>query len=157
MAALEALDRVRRMGGGRAAWEGRAPRSSAEVVYTGSGNDTRDPKRLGISLGEITDRFGWAAQLDVGELLGRWPQLVGADVAEHCVPEVCDPPKLVVRASSTTWATQLRLMQQMLLDRLERELGRRVIDDIEIVGPVQKSWKRGRRSVKGRGPRDTYG
>ena len=77
--------------------------------------------------------------------------------SEMCIRDRCEPPKLTVRASSTTWATQLRLMRDMLLDRLERELGRRVIDDIEIIGPKQKSWKKGRRSVPGRGPRDTYG
>lgn len=161
VAVLEALDRVRRMGDGADLATGakRSWRSftRAEVVYSGPGKDPRDPQKLGISLATLTKKFGWETQLDVGELMGRWPQLVGANVAEHCVPVVCEPPKLVVRASSSTWATQMRVMSMMLLDRLEKELGRRIIDEIEILGPTQKSWKRGRRSVKGRGPRDTYG
>ena len=168
LAALEALDRVRRMGDGSDTARQFAGRSSrvpggllasrrAEVRYTAAGTDERDPHTLGADLQVLTEKFGWRSSLDVGALLGNWPGLVGQNVAEHCVPEVCEPPKLVVRASSTTWATQLRLMKTALLDRLERELGRRVIDDIEILGPAQRSWKKGKRSVKGRGPRDTYG
>lgn len=161
VAVLEALDRVRRMGAGgdRPARLGRSSYASkrAEVVFSGAGPDARDPQKLGGSLAELTARFGWETQLEVGELMGRWPELVGQNVAEHCVPVTCEPPRLVIRASSTTWATQMRVMTTMLLDRLEKELGRRVIDEIDILGPMQKSWKHGRRSVKGRGPRDTYG
>ncbi|MYM20173.1 DUF721 domain-containing protein [Brevibacterium sp. 5221] len=161
IAALEALDRVRRMGDVAAGrYTGslrRTVRSIAEVSYTGAGADARDPKPLVAEIRTLTQARGWRASLDVGALMGRWPELVGQDVAAHCEPETCDPPALVVRASSTTWATQLRLMSQALLDRLERELGRRVIDEITILGPAQRSWKHGRRSVRGRGPRDTYG
>lgn len=159
-AALEALDRVRRMGSVQARYSGsvrRVPRGIREPEYSGPREDPRDPKRLAADLSALTEARGWTSSMDVGSLLGRWPELVGQNIAQHCVPELCEPPKLTVRASSTTWATQLRLMRDMLLDRLERELGRRVIDDIEIVGPKRKSWKRGRRSVRGRGPRDTYG
>ncbi len=161
IAALEALDRVRRMGDvGAVRYTGslrRTVRTVTEVSYTGAGADARDPKPLFAEISALTKQRGWQSSLDVGALLGRWPELVGVDVAAHCQPETCDPPALVVRASSTTWATQLRLMSQALLDRLERELGRRIIDDITILGPAQKSWKHGRRSVRGRGPRDTYG
>lgn len=159
-AALEALDRVRRMANVQRGYTGsvrRTVRTVAEATYTSAGTDPRDPQTLGAQLERLLKNRGWQTSLDVGALLGRWSELVGPDVAAHCTPEVCDPPKLVIRASSTTWATQLRLMTQPLLARLERELGRRVIDDIEIIGPTQKSWKHGRRAVRGRGPRDTYG
>ncbi|MCQ9368676.1 DciA family protein [Brevibacterium sp. 50QC2O2] len=161
LAALEALDRVRRMGeGSRPGYSGsfrRTPRGIREPQYSGAGADARDPRKLADDLAVLTRDYGWRTQLDVGMLLGSWPRLVGPEVAEHCEPVKIDPPKLTVRASSTTWATQLKIMTFSLLDRLERELGHRVIDDIEILGPKQKSWSHGRRSIKGRGPRDTYG
>lgn len=161
VAALEALDRVRRMGQvDRPGYTGgirRIPAGVRDPEYSSAGSDARDPKTIGDGLAALTRDHGWRTQLDVGTLLGSWPRLVGPDVASHCRPERIEPPKLTVRASSTTWATQLRIMSNTLLDKLERELGHRAIDDIEILGPVQKSWKHGRRSVKGRGPRDTYG
>lgn len=159
-AALEALDRIRRMADSdfRPLFRSTRTRSGpAEPVYTGAKADPRDPQPLRAGLGRIAREHGWSTSLDVGAVLGRWPELVGPDVAAHCSVEKFEPPVLVVRASSTTWATQLRIMTTLLLDRFERELGSRVVEELTVLGPTQRSWKRGRRSVAGRGPRDTYG
>ncbi|GAA4282564.1 hypothetical protein GCM10022261_00950 [Brevibacterium daeguense] len=128
-----------------------------EPVYSGTGADPRDPQPLRTGLETVAQKHGWGTSLEVGAVIGRWHDLVGPHVAAHCSPEKFEPPVLVVRASSTTWATQLRIMTRDLLDRLERELGSRVVEELTILGPTQRSWKHGRRSVAGRGPRDTYG
>lgn len=173
-ASLEALDRIRRMAGhepamrsGAREWTMRRRDEGAsaedrvgiagQITYSKSGKDPRDPRSLGRVFGGIIGRRGWTTSLDVGQVTGRWHELVGPDIAAHCTVERFEPPALVVRASSTTWATQLKIMREAILDRLERELGRRVVEEIEILGPVQRSFTRGRRSVKGRGPRDTWG
>ena len=61
---------------------------------------------------------GWQSDVKVGSVMGRWPQVVGADVAEHSEPVTFDEGVLTVRASSTAWATQLRLMASSILGRL---------------------------------------
>lgn len=161
IAALEALDRIRRMADPdlRVTYRGRSRDRTgpAEPVYSKAGTDPRDPQPLGTGLTAIARRNGWQSSLEVGAVMGRWPELVGESVAAHCSPEKFEPPALVIRASSTTWATQLRIMTVDLLDRLERELGSRIVEEITVLGPTQRSWKKGRRSVAGRGPRDTYG
>jgi predicted nucleic acid-binding Zn ribbon protein len=128
-----------------------------QVAYTGSGTDPRDPRSVGGLFAKLAHRRGWESSLDVAQVTSRWPELVGPDVAAHCVVERFEPPTLVVRTSSTTWATQLRILKDGLLDKIERQMGRRVVEDIEIHGPVQRSFTRGRKSVRGRGPRDTWG
>ena len=59
----------------------------------------------------ITER-GWETPAAVGGVMGRWPQIVGEDLAKHCVPERYDEDERVlsVRCDSTAWATQLRLL-----------------------------------------------
>ena len=177
-AALEALDRARRMadiaprpgagyrGGGPRSGDGRMDAADrgggrhgglGEVAYTGAGRDPRDPRPLAGLFSKLASKRGWETSLDVAQVTSRWPDLVGHDVAAHCTVERFDPPTLVVRTSSTTWATQLRILKDGLLDKIEREMGRRVVEDIEIHGPAQRSFTRGRKSVKGRGPRDTWG
>ena len=172
-AALEALDRARRMadiearpGSGRWRGGGDGRRDAADrdphgrpgqVAYTGSGTDPRDPRSVGGLFAKLAHRRGWESSLDVAQVTSRWPELVGPDVAAHCVVERFEPHTLVVRTSSTTWATQLRILKDGLLDKIERQMGRRVVEDIEIHGPVQRSFTRGRKSVRGRGPRDTWG
>ena len=91
-------------------------------------------------------------------VFGRWAEIVGAEVADHCKPETLVDGKLVVRTDATAWATQLKLMAPTLVRRLNEELGHGTVTVIDVLGPHLPSWKRGPRSVRdGRGPRDTYG
>jgi predicted nucleic acid-binding Zn ribbon protein len=64
---------------------------------------------------------------------------------------------LVVQADSTAWATELRLLAPTLVRRLNEDLGAGTVVAVKVLGPGTPSWKRGRLSVRGRGPRDTYG
>lgn len=116
-----------------------------------------DPELLGDTLRRFVDDHGWDLDLRVQQVFGRWPQIVGAEVGAHCVPEHLADGKLVVRTDSTAWATQLRLLAPVLLRRIGDELGPAVVTDLDIVGPRAPSWTRGRLKVRGRGPRDTYG
>ena len=159
VAALEALDRVRRMEATEAKYirSRRRSRLRGEVVYSGAGTDRRDPSRVSSVLGTLIADRGWEASIDIGKVLGRWPELVGPQVAMHCTPVDFSPPVLIISADSTTWATQLRVLRPTILRKLEAGLGSRTITEIEIRGPQGRSFKRGRRSVPGRGPRDTFG
>ena len=100
---------------------------------------------------------GWSPRLTDGAVLGRWPELVGPDVAEHCTPVALRDGELVLQAESTAWATQLRTLQRQLLARLAAAVGPNVVRRIRVVGPSAPSWRHGPRHVRGRGPRDTYG
>ena len=64
---------------------------------------------------------------------------------------------LTVSAESTAWATQLRMVQAQLLAKIAAAVGDGVVTSLKIQGPVAPSWRKGNRSVPGRGPRDTYG
>ncbi len=125
---------------------------------SGSHPDERDPQLLDLTLGRLVDDHGWELDLRVHGVFGRWPELVGAEVAAHCTPESFADGKLVVRTDSTAWATQLKLLAPTVVRRLNEELGHGTVALIEVVGPHLPSWKKGPRSVRdGRGPRDTYG
>jgi predicted nucleic acid-binding Zn ribbon protein len=63
----------------------------------------------------------------------------------------------VVRADSTTWAANLRLLTPQLLARLEADVGAGVVREVTVLGPSGPHWAKGPRRVRGRGPRDTYG
>jgi predicted nucleic acid-binding Zn ribbon protein len=100
---------------------------------------------------------GWSPRLTEGAVLGRWAELVGPDIADHCTPLQLRDGELVLQAESTAWATQLRTLQRQLLARLAVAVGKDVVRRIKVVGPSAPSWRHGPRHVRGRGPRDTYG
>ena len=125
--------------------------------WSGSGPDDRDPQPFGRVVSRVSMDRGWSSRLTDATVLGRWPQLVGADVADHCTPVSLRDGELTLQAESTAWATQLRTLQRQLLTRLSAAVGPDVVRRIRVVGPSGPSWRHGPRHVRGRGPRDTYG
>lgn len=122
------------------------------------GASGRDPKLLGDQISSFVAERGWEADISIGNVIGRWPQIVGPDIAAHSHPVEFVEGVLTVRTESTAWATQLRLLSSTLLGRLAGEVGEGVVTDVRIVGPSAPSWSKGYlRASKGRGPRDTYG
>ncbi|WP_130345352.1 DUF721 domain-containing protein [Herbihabitans rhizosphaerae] len=142
---------------------GRGPRRAAgggsrrRRRWSGAQADERDPQPLGRLAARIAVDRGWNGRLAGGQVFGRWSALVGADVAKHATPISLRDGELTVRAESTAWATQLRILQRQLIVKIAKGVGDGVVKKIKVQGPSAPSWRHGPRHVRGRGPRDTYG
>jgi predicted nucleic acid-binding Zn ribbon protein len=112
---------------------------------------------VGDAVREFLVSNGLDQRQQVARVLEGWSGLVGQDVAAHVVVESFDQGHLLLRADSTTWANQMRLLQATLERRLTQELGEGAVASITVLGPDAPSWRFGTRRVPGRGPRDTYG
>lgn len=158
-AAAAALARARAAARAKGLRPGLRPKRRTKDVPVGERFTAgRDPKLLGDQLDQFVAERGWAVDVAVGAVIGRWPQIVGAEIAQHCAPVEFADGVLTVRADSTAWATQLRLLSSSLLARLAEDVGEGTVAEIRVVGPGAPSWSRGGRRVQdGRGPRDTYG
>ena len=117
----------------------------------------RDPLGLGKVVGRLVAERGWTSPVAVGSVMAEWATLVGPEISAHCTPESFTDTTLHVRCDSTAWATQLRLLSISLLEKFRTELGDGVVTSIQVLGPAAPSWRKGGRTVNGRGPRDTYG
>ncbi|MGY5319552.1 DUF721 domain-containing protein [Neomicrococcus lactis] len=120
-------------------------------------SDARDPQGLGGIMKNLVQDRGWNAPVAVGSVMTRWEELVGADIAAHCKPVSFDNGIVVIRTDSTSWASQMRILNHQLLKVFSEKLGGGVVREIKVLGPTAPSWRKGMRTVKGRGPRDTYG
>lgn len=136
----------------------RTPRpDTGDPQFSGAHADPRDPHSLEATIGELISEGGWSEELRVHGVFARWGALVGAEIAAHAQPVSLADGHLEVRTDTTAWATQLKLLAPELLKRLNEQLGEGTVVIIEVRGPNAPSWSRGKRRVKGRGPRDTYG
>ena len=117
----------------------------------------RDPIAAGDTLDTLIKDFKWTHELGEAELFNSWSKVVGDATAAKSTPESLEKGVLSVRCSSTAWATQLRLMSESILERLKTDFPDLEIVEIKLLGPASPNFKRGQRSVPGRGPRDTYG
>ncbi|MFJ2646061.1 DUF721 domain-containing protein [Streptomyces sp. NPDC087420] len=129
-------------------------------LRSGARADGRDPLPLGAAISRLITERGWEAPAAVGGVMGRWPQIVGDDVAKHCVPQKYEEDErvLTVQCDSTAWATQLRLLAPRLVARLNEDLGHGTVRVIKVLGPTGPPQRYGRLRAPGsKGPGDTYG
>ncbi|AJE84014.1 hypothetical protein SLNWT_3638 [Streptomyces albus] len=135
-------------------------------LRSGARADGRDPLPLGAAINRLITERGWETPAAVGGVMGRWPQIVGPDLARHCVPvsyqdDAGDPATdrvLTVRCDSTAWATQLRLLAPQLVARLNEDLGHGTVRLIKVQGPGTGPRRYGSLRAPGsKGPGDTYG
>ncbi|MEQ7127554.1 DciA family protein [Actinopolymorpha sp. B11F2] len=149
---------MRTSGSGGRATRGRGRARGDRSTRSGAAPDDRDPQLLDNTIDRLVNDRGWATDVAVAGAIARWDQIVGPDVAAHCRAERYADTELTVRADSTAWATQVRLLAPSLVKRLNQELGDNTVTRVTVLGPTAPSWRRGPRSVRdGRGPRDTYG
>ncbi|MET4782810.1 DciA family protein [Glaciihabitans sp. UYNi722] len=132
----------------------RAKREPGSSIPFGNG---RDPEGLGSIVDALTTRLGWSSPLARSELLSSWADIAGAETAEHSSPVGIEDGVLTVHCDSTAWATQLRLMRVQVMNQIAVRYPDAGILSVRFDGPNAPSWKRGLRSIPGRGPRDTYG
>lgn len=163
-AAQAALNRMRRAAQSRgqrrvrnASEHRKHQKNSRLAARRTPGNSARDPLGLGVILDRMVAECGWTSPVAVGSVIAQWETLVGTEIATHCKPESFEGTVLQVRCDSTSWATQLRLLSTSLLARFEADLGSGVVTKIHVLAPTAPNWRKGGRTVSGRGPRDTYG
>ncbi|MEY4972181.1 MAG: hypothetical protein RL399_138 [Actinomycetota bacterium] len=122
------------------------------------GQGPGDPTLVGNILDELVKDREWDSGLAEGNLFATWEKIVGGDVASHTEPISLLDGKLLVRCSSTAWATQLTLAQRDIVATIQASAPGALVEAVTFIGPQAPSWKKGLRSISnGRGPRDTYG
>jgi predicted nucleic acid-binding Zn ribbon protein len=141
----------------RRATHSTAPARSPRRRTTASYSNDRDPAPVGEAIDRLVVDQGWQDRSAVARLIADWPQIVGADIADHVEAVSFADGELTVQASSTAWATQVRLLLPNLHRAVDDQVGAGVVRRITVLGPQGPSWVAGPRRVKGRGPRDTYG
>lgn len=119
-------------------------------------SEGRDPGSMADALDDLSAIYGWNAHLARAELLAEWESVVGSDVAAHTTPVSSDHGIVEVHCDSHAWATQLRIMRAHVVATLREKFPLAEVMEVRIKAPGAPSWNHGRRSVSGRGPRDTY-
>ncbi|MFM6968446.1 MAG: DUF721 domain-containing protein [Microbacteriaceae bacterium] len=116
----------------------------------------RDPRSIAAIVESSIEDRGWTPFLARASVLAQWEDLVGKEVAAHTNADLVDDV-LVVACDSSAWATQLRMLRHDILREIETRFPDHGIERVDVLGPGVPTEIRGPRSVKWRGPRDTYG
>nr|WSX50889.1 DciA family protein [Streptomyces sp. NBC_00974] len=127
-------------------------------LRSGARADGRDPMPLMAALDRLRTERGWEMPMAVAGVMERWPEIVGPDIAAHCVPDRYEDRELVVRCDSSAWAAQLKLLAPQLVARLNTDLGQGTVRLIKVHGPGGGPKRYGPwRAPGSTGPGDNYG
>lgn len=149
-AAAAALQRVRQAAAEAGFQPGMAGQFQRRPKKKRSSNDklvrSAGPQPLGDIFSKFLAQRGWKEPVAVGSVLADWSSIVGPQIAENTEVESFENARLILRASSTAWATQLRLLTPQLMHKFNEVLGPGVITRLEIKGPASGKYRgRGRR------------
>jgi len=95
-----------------------------------SGDDL--PRPLASSLERVTRSLGMPTADALGAVFGRWPDLVGEQVAAHAKPVRLRHGALSIAVDDPVWATQITWLEADLLVRLRAALGDGVVERLEV-------------------------
>jgi predicted nucleic acid-binding Zn ribbon protein len=81
----------------------------------------------------------WAAGISLGELGRSWDSVVGQRLAQETAPIALEGGILLIKASGSAWATQVRFLSDDVRRRANEVLGGGSIRDVRVTvdaGPV---------------------
>ena len=87
---------------------------------------------LAESLDAVIRSLKGDGALAVAGVFGHWDEAVGEAIAAHAKPVLLDNGKLLVEVDQPGWATQLRYLENELLERLRPHLGGADLHTIEV-------------------------
>ena len=79
-----------------------------------------EPIELADALERVLGSLGAPPADLLSTVFNRWEEVVGAEVARHCCPVAVEGDRLVVTASDSTWASELRWLADRVLARVNK-------------------------------------
>jgi predicted nucleic acid-binding Zn ribbon protein len=88
------------------------------------------PQALGNVLQQLIDRLGYRERIDAVRAVETWAEMAGPRINGVTDRVWVHERKLIVQVRSATWRQQLHLQRSAWCERLNTELGGRVIDEV---------------------------
>lgn len=88
------------------------------------------PRPLGDVLAELVERLGYREKMDAARAVEAWPEVAGPAVVGVTEAVWMRNGQLFVKIRSAAWRHQLHLQREGWRARLNRHLGREVVDEV---------------------------
>ena len=92
--------------------------------------DPTPPRALGAVLREWIERMGYRQKLDEARAVEAWAEVAGPTIGAMTEAIWIRHGQLFVKVRSAAWRHQLHLQREGWRDRLNRHLGRTVVDEV---------------------------
>lgn len=96
-------------------------------------------QRIGRGIDRVVRSLGLPSAGSVTSIFSEWEIVVGPEIAAHCRPTALRKAHLTITADDQAWATELKWMEQAIVDRCAVELGADVITSVSVVVDTTRS------------------
>lgn len=93
---------------------------------------SRPPTPIRAALDTLASTMGMTDVDGINALFVDWPLIVGEHLAAHCRPRSLRDRVLTIEASDQQWATELRWMSGLLIERCDSALGPGSVSEVRI-------------------------
>jgi predicted nucleic acid-binding Zn ribbon protein len=90
------------------------------------------PKSVGQGLRALAAQRGWQSHLAAGDLNAAWEQVVGPQLAGQTAPIRLQGGVLVLAASSSLWAAEVRQLTRVITERVNERLGDGTVRQVTV-------------------------
>jgi len=90
------------------------------------------PTPIGAALDRVAKGLGLSSAGALAKLFAGWPEIVGAEIAAHTRPLEVRGDILIVAVDDPAWATQIRSLEPLVVERIEARLDEATIQQLKV-------------------------
>ena len=70
--------------------------------------------------------------IETAKVFNHWPKIVGEGISDNCKPKKIYRDTLYVSVKNSTWASELNLMSNQLVEKINTYIGKTVVKEIRF-------------------------
>jgi len=90
-------------------------------------------EKLGITIKDFLINTGLENGVNQQKAVIIWPKIVGTGIAENTTAELVDFNVLTIKVKNSTWRNELYLKKDIILEKLNKELGPNTIKELRFL------------------------
>ena len=90
-------------------------------------------EKLDIAIKDFLINTGLENGVNQQKAVIIWPKIVGTKIAEYTTAELVDFNVLTIKVKNSTWRNELYLKKDIILEKLNKELGPNTIKELRFL------------------------
>ncbi len=90
-------------------------------------------EKLDIAIKDFLINTGLENGVNQQKAIIIWPKIVGTKIAENTTAELVDFNVLTIKVKNSTWRNELYLKKNIILEKLNKELGPNTIKELRFL------------------------
>lgn len=92
----------------------------------------RDVESIGSIIENVVSKLNVENKINKANLFNHWREIVGEEISKRTKPKKLIKGLLFVSVTTSTWANELSLMSDQLIDKINSYVGRKVVKEIRF-------------------------